>query len=104
MRLGHWIIERNVRTRASEIDLVTLDGNTVVFVEVKTRTVPLRGTVLDSIDDNKQTRLSRAASSYLHRHELEKCPARFDVIAVTITSPHSSPQLQYLRNAFEAKE
>lgn len=104
LRQGHWIIERNVRTRFSEIDLVTLDGNTIVFIEVKTRSAGQRGTPLDSVDENKQNRLTRAAASYLHRHDLDRQMARFDVIAVVITSCHHPPQLRYLRNAFDAAE
>lgn len=101
LRLGHWILARNYRTRASEIDLITLDHQTVVFVEVKTRTDPRRGQPLAAVNEMKQQRLSRAATSYLHRHGLQGESARFDVIAITINEEQPWPHLQYIRHAFE---
>lgn len=102
LKQGHWIIARNVRTRASEIDLVTLDGRTLVFVEVKTRSSKGRSSGLEAVDSEKQQRLSRAAASYLHRHQLDRQAARFDVLAITIDRLTQNPTVVYVRNAFES--
>lgn len=78
-RLGFDILARNVRTSAGEIDLVALDGEVVVFVEVKARR---RGGTLEAVDVRKQRRLSRLAIAFLARAGWLACAARFDVVGV----------------------
>ena len=76
---GFEILARNVRTALGEIDLVALDGEVVVFVEVKAR----RGAGgLEAVDARKQRRLSRLALAFLARAGWLGRAARFDVIAV----------------------
>src|SRR5688572_29785957 len=82
-RLGYVIVARGHRDAIGEIDLVAVDGRTLVFVEVKTRTSLDAGHPADAVDDKKQRRLTRLALSYMKRHDLLENPARFDVIAVT---------------------
>jgi putative endonuclease len=78
-RRGFEILARNVRTARGEIDLVALDGEVVVFVEVKAR----RGAgALEAVDARKQHRLSRLALAFLARAGWLGRPARFDVVAV----------------------
>jgi len=78
-RKGFEILARNVRTALGEIDLVALDGEVVVFVEVKAR----RGAGgLEAVDARKQRRLSRLALAFLARAGWLGRAARFDVIAV----------------------
>src|SRR5262249_7161992 len=81
--LGYTIVARGHRDNIGEIDLVAVDGRTVVFVEVKTRTTHDAGHPADAVDDVKQRRLTRLALSYMKRHDLLECAARFDVVAVT---------------------
>lgn len=78
-RRGFEILARNVRTALGEIDLVALDGEVVVFVEVKAR----RGASgLEAVDARKQRRLSRLALAFLARAGWLDRAARFDVVAV----------------------
>jgi putative endonuclease len=92
-RKGFEIISRNVRTAFGEIDLVALDGDTVVFVEVKAR----RGANgLEAVDARKQFRLSRLALAYLARAGWTLRPARFDVVAVD-----SNGACTHVVNAFD---
>jgi len=93
------IIERNYRCRAGEVDLVALDGNTVVFVEVKTRTGPGFGSPLDAVDLRKQGQVSRAAQYFLAKHQLHDRAARFDVVGVWWE--HGRAMCELVRNAFE---
>lgn len=74
------IVERNYLCRAGEIDLVALDGDTLVFVEVKLR----RGGFdpFEAVDRRKQAQITRAAFDYMRRRGLLGRPARFDVVAV----------------------
>jgi len=69
---GYTIVERNFRCRAGEIDLVALDGPTVVFVEVRSRRGERVGTPLESVDPRKQARLTLVARHFLHARRLDE--------------------------------
>ena len=100
-RHGLRIIGRGVRTGLGELDLVAVDGRTVVFVEVKTRQSDQQGHPAEAVDLAKQRRLTRLATAYLKRHGLLGHAARFDVVAVTWPDGHR-PTIEHIRNAFEA--
>lgn len=100
-RRGYTVIARGERDRIGELDLVAVDGRTVVFIEVKTRTSHDAGHPVEAIDADKQRRLTRVALSYLKRHDLLECSARFDVVAVTWPESAKQPTIQHFRNAFE---
>ena len=78
-RAGFEVVARNVRMPVGELDLVALDGDVVVFVEVKARK---RGGGLEAVDARKQARLSRLALAFLARAGWLEREARFDVVAV----------------------
>ena len=101
-RLGYHIVARRHRTPLGEIDLVAVDGRTVVFVEVKTRRSHDAGQPHEAIDPAKQARLSRLALAYLKRHDLLDCQARFDVIAVTWQRGEAKPSIEHFLHAFES--
>jgi putative endonuclease len=101
-RLGYHIIARRDRSRLGEIDLVAVDGQTVVFVEVKTRDSSDTGNPSEAVDAAKQRRLTRLALGYLKRHRLLNCPARFDVVAVTWPADQRRPTIEHFKDAFEA--
>jgi putative endonuclease len=82
-RHGYKILARSDHFGPGELDLVALDRKTIVFVEVKTRQSQQAGHPSDAVDEIKQRRLTRLAVSFLKRHQLLECPARFDVIAIT---------------------
>jgi putative endonuclease len=99
--LGYRILARDLRTRLGELDIIAIDGQTTVFVEVKTRASQEHGLPTDAITPDKQRRMTRAALGYLKQHRLLDRPARFDVVA--ITWPESGPaQIEHFKNAFEA--
>src|SRR5438477_11394692 len=100
-KLGYVIVARTHRDNLGEIDLIAVDGRTVVFIEVKTRTSDDAGHPADAVDQAKQRRLTRLALSYLKRHDLLECKARFDVVAVTWPD-RGRPQIEHFKNAFEA--
>jgi putative endonuclease len=80
LELGYCIVTRNFRVRGGEIDLICMDGEVVVFVEVKGRSAPGYRPE-DAIDQAKLTHLQTAARKYLAQME-ERRPHRFDVIAI----------------------
>lgn len=100
-RRGFRIVGRGVRSGMGELDLVAVDGRTVVFVEVKTRQTGDQGHPAEAVDRAKQRRLTVLATAYLQRHGLLNHSARFDVVAVTWPGGRR-PQVEHIRNAFEA--
>jgi putative endonuclease len=63
--LGHTVIDRNWRAGHLEIDIVSIDGNGIHFVEVKSRTVPFEAPPQESVTRSKQKKLYDAARRYL---------------------------------------
>lgn len=101
-RLGYVIVARGERDRIGELDLVAVDGQTVVFVEVKTRTSHDAGPPAESVNVEKQRRLTRVALAYLKRHDLLEYSARFDVVAITWPEDSHEPTIEHYKNAFDA--
>jgi putative endonuclease len=101
-RQGYVIVGRGARDRIGELDIVAVDGKTIVFVEVKTRASHDRGHPAEAIDRDKQRQLTRVALSYLRRHDLLEYSARFDVVAVTWPADQKQPTIEHIKNAFEA--
>lgn len=93
---GHRIVSRNWRCRFGEIDLVTRDGDCLVFVEVRARSSREFGGAAASIDAAKRRRLIAAANLYLTRVGLST-PCRFDAVLIAASGPP-----QWVRNAFSA--
>src|SRR6266481_9093857 len=100
-RLGYIIVARGSHIRRGEIDLIAVDGRTVVFVEVKTRVSHDAGHPAEAVDREKQRRLTRLAMVYLKRHHLLETSARFDVIAITWPKNQRRPTIEHFKNAFE---
>ena len=98
-RQRYTIVQRNYRCRAGEVDLVALDGSTVVFVEVKTRTQPGFGSPLEAVDSRKQRQIQRVAQYYLSQNRLQERDARFDVVGVWWDGEEVRCEL--VKNAFE---
>jgi putative endonuclease len=101
-RRGYQIVARGSRGALGELDLVAVDGRTVVFVEVKTRRSQESGHPADAVDYDKQRRLTRLAIGYLRRHGLLEYPARFDVVAVTWPAGRGKPIVEHFVQAFTA--
>ena len=101
-RLGYHIVGRQVDLRVGELDIVAVDGRTVVFVEVKTRTSDAAGSPAEAVDDLRQERMTRAALAYLKSHGLLEYPARFDVIALLWPDGARAPTVEHIQNAFPA--
>jgi len=98
-RQRYTIVARNYRCAAGEVDLIALDGATVVFVEVKTRTQAGFGSPLEAVDHRKQRQVQRAAQHYLSEHRLHDRDARFDVVGVW--SENGRVRCELVKNAFD---
>ena len=100
-RRGYKIVARRYRIGRGDLDIVAVDGRTVVFVEVKTRQSDLAGHPSEAVDAEKQRRLTRLALVYLKRNGLLECAARFDVVAVVWPPGARRPRIEHEKNAFE---
>lgn len=102
---GWEIVERNARTRYGELDLVALDGNALVFAEVKAGRAgssfgPERPIL--SVDHRKQRRIRRLATAWLsERRDLPRyADIRFDAVGVTFDGRGAVTDYEHIEGAF----
>jgi putative endonuclease len=94
---GYRILATNYRFHHWEIDIVARDKDTVVFVEVKTRTTQDFGRPEDSVTSLKQKRIISASVKFLTENNLwGACCVRFDVISVS-----GNDEVCHIPGAFE---
>lgn len=94
---GYRVVERNVRLRIGELDAVAWDGETLVFVEVRSRASARFGHAAETVSLAKQRQVARVAQAYLSTRTIAPRPRgmRFDVVAIT------GEELVILRDAFQ---
>lgn len=95
---GLTVAARNVRFPDGELDLVALDGPTVVFVEVKWRRTAARGAPAEAVTPRKRARVVLAARRWLAASPTRYRAVRFDVVALTADPPVTD----WIRGAFDA--
>ena len=100
-RRGYAVIARGYRTKYGEIDIVARDGETTVFVEVKTRAGDEYGGAAAAVTRRKQRRVAQMAVDYLSRHALHDTPCRFDVVTVDVVDDQP-PRVEVYPHAFES--
>jgi putative endonuclease len=102
---ANWeIVERNARTRYGELDIVALDGRTLVFVEVKAgRENSAFGPEYPilAVDRRKQQRVRRLAVAWMsERRDLAYTEIRFDAVGVTFSRAGHATEIEHIENAF----
>jgi putative endonuclease len=116
-RHGYVLVARNFTSPGikGEIDMVGYDGQTLAFVEVKTRTVvelarasqsltrPAPLTPEEAVNWEKRRNLSRMARQFLRARHIETAPCRFDVLAIE-TRPGAKPIVRLHKGAFNATQ
>jgi len=101
-KLGYRVLAANVADRGGEIDLLALDGRTLVVVEVRSRSVADPQVSADSVNYPKQRKLTEAAVRFLARRGLLGVNLRFDVLAIAWPPDAREPTVMHVRHAFEA--
>lgn len=97
---GLQLIAQNWLCKRGELDLVMLDGDTVVFVEVRYRRYSAWGGAVESVDFRKQQKLILAAQMFLQSEtRWSDAACRFDVVAIE-GDPRSGPPLSWIKHAF----
>ncbi len=101
--LGYRVLARNWRLASGELrgelDLVATRGETLVFVEVKTRRGQAYGGPLLAVGSSKQAKIRALAAAFLRFTERRASHVRFDVIAVWLR-PDGPPRLEHLPGVF----
>lgn len=98
---GYEILDRNWRCPEGEIDLVALDGASLVFVEVKTRTSTDFGHPFEAITPGKLSRLRRLAAAWLNERGPVRGATRLRVDAIGVLAPRDAPAtIEHLEGIF----
>ena len=96
---GMRVLARNWRSGPLELDLVCQEGDTLVFVEVKTRGPGSLGSARDAVGPRKRQSLIRAARAWLAAHDQWHLPCRFDLVC--IEPGPAGPHMEHIRHAFD---
>lgn len=94
------IIDRNMRNKYSEIDIIAENREYIIFVEVKTRTEDSIVRGVDAVDFRKQQKLLQAAHYYLNYTRKSTKQPRFDIAEVTLNEKNKPCSINYIPNAF----
>ena len=97
---GYRILERNVRLRRGEVDVIAEEHGDLVFVEVKARRSEAYGMPAEAVGPRKQRALAALAAAYCSRRGLGERACRFDVVEVRLDRGGRPIRVDVLRNAF----
>lgn len=101
-RQGHKIVCRNYRCPAGEIDLISLDGKTIVFTEVKTRSDSERANPEDAVNPTKRRRLVASAKCFIQQTRSQGRAYRFDILALTVNAK-GGLDIEHFKGAFSCR-
>ncbi|MBI2032302.1 MAG: YraN family protein [Candidatus Levybacteria bacterium] len=95
---GYKIIERNFRKGYGEIDIIAIQGRTLVFVEVKTRSTNLYGTPFEQISYFKLKSLIKTAEFYKHTHKGLPDSLRIDAVGILLDPSNNLDKIELIEN------
>ena len=101
---GYRIRARNYRCREGEIDIVAQDGDTLVFVEVRTRRGDALGGPAESVTATKEARLVTAATSYVQALAQPPADQRIDVVAIQLSLGGRLLSIDHIEGAVSQRE
>ena len=101
LKRGYIILFRKYEDKFGEIDLIAVDLDTIVFVEVKTRSSDDAGNPAEAVDHGKQMHLTKTGIGFLKWHRLTEHAARFDVVAILGDPSSDGAEIKHYINAFE---
>jgi putative endonuclease len=97
--LGYEIVDRDIRTPFGQLDMVAMDGTTLVFVEVKTRAGHGYGLPQEAVDGRKIRKLRQLGLYYLKMRP-HRGNVRFDVVGLTVTAGRLL-RVDHIKNAID---
>lgn len=92
------IIATNYRTKGGEIDIIAEKGETIIFVEVKSRTSDLKGKPYEAVNSFKIKHLQKAINYYLSQNKLYSFPCRIDVVSIEFAPNLTIKKFQHFEN------
>jgi Uncharacterised protein family UPF0102. len=94
-------LAKNYRVgRLGEIDIIAQDGDTLCFIEVKTRRGKGYGTPAEAVSRLKQNTMIKVAQMYAAKQDIRDVPMRFDVIEVYMGPDGAVKSVEHIRGAF----
>ena len=98
-RMGYKIVTQNYRCKIGEIDVIAEDGETLVFIEIKTRNKAETSVVKEAVNIRKQRRIAKVALVYMKSKGCMDKRVRFDVVAISLKGNVS--HIEIIKNAFD---
>lgn len=103
LRRRHYrVLVHNYQCVAGEIDLICSDGDTIVFVEVKTRSSDMAEDPLEATRKTQWKRIESAARYFLLQRSVQDRPCRFDLVTV-VWPPRGAPDIEHFVDAFQSR-
>jgi len=99
MRQGFDILARRYSHGTGEVDIIAFENETLVFVEVKTRSSRQFGEPWEFVDRRKQYRIRETAERFIADHDMNQYTYRFDIVSVVMPAG-SKEEVRLFRNAF----
>jgi len=93
-KLGYKILCRNFTSKFGEIDIIALDNDTLVFVEVRSKSYVDFGFAQETVDRKKIERIIKTAEIYIVKNNIRNLCIRFDVISF------NGGKVEHIKNAF----
>lgn len=98
---GYRILDRNFSCKAGEVDIIAIEGETLAFIEVKSRSSVNYGNPSEAVSYYKQNRIIKTALFFMTKNKLFDYMSRFDVIEVYTDGTKEATRINLIRNAFE---
>jgi len=98
---GYEIIETNYRCKEGEVDIITKEGEILVFVEVRTKNSRAFGSPEESVTKRKKEHLKNVAARYLECHDGLPLQWLIDFVAVELDRTGKPSRLEVIQNAVE---
>ena len=100
-KLGHEIVAQNYRYGRAEVDIISKEGNTIVYTEVKTRSTEHFGFPEEFVDRKKIKLVKEAAEEFMYQNQFDS-EIRFDIISVTVVK--GELKIHHIKDAFFYEE
>lgn len=98
---GYRVLDRNWRCRFGELDIVAETGETLVVIEVRSRSGTTSfGTPSESVNARKVMQVRNTAEQYVHHKRYYERPIRFDVISIILRPDLTPVSMDHIENAF----
>ena len=100
---GYTIVCMNFKCFKGEIDIIAEKNDTLIFIEVKTRTSTKYGEAREAVDDKKQKHIYEAARYFLYKTKMEEAYTRIDVIEIYLKNRTNNIKPYKANNVIEIK-